>query len=253
MTTKAKPKIQKNVSFTISAKVAKEFFGAAKGFFPEARLRINEKGISYRMVDCANVFIAQVDLTKFESSTLPEKEIEFPTAFAPFERILSVVKPTDPISFTVNKEGTKISIETENTIVSVGRLDGNTIRADPNEKRNFTLDTKATISGERLLEAIRLNNDKEKIILSTEKSGKFVARSECSDSGAEISSRTYLGKTEKGECEVLLDASYMKDIAKKLAKKTISVETRTDHPIRFIAETDGLRIEYLLAPRLHCD
>lgn len=252
MTTKAKPKAEKIVSFTISAKVAKEFFGAAKGFFPEARIRINEKGISYKMIDCANVFRAQVTLTKFEAATLPEKEIEFPTAFVPFERILLVVKPTDPISFTINKDGTKITVVTENTTVSVGCLDGNTIRPDPSGKENFILTTKAAISGERLLEAIRLNDDKE-IVLCAEKSGRFVACSESSKSGAEISSSTYLGKTERGECIVRLDVSYMKDIAKKLAKKTISVETKTDHPARFVTETDGLKIEYLLAPRIHGD
>ncbi len=259
MTTKAKLKAEKKVSFTISAKVAKEFFGAAKGFFTEARLRITKTGIMYAMVDCANIFMARVELTKFESAHLPEEEIVFATEFSPLTRILSVAKPTDPITFELNKEKGKLTISTENTSMTLGSLDEKTLHKDPNIPKDLEkhLGIKAIISGERLLESLKLCN-REKITLSIDDRGRLVSESESNNGDAEISIITYIGKvdggeSEEGEFRVMLDSGYMKDIIKNLAKKTISLKTNTDHPAWFVTDTDGLKIEYILAPRISVD
>lgn len=236
-----------SVTISTSAKSLMTFIDAICIIGPEHRVHVTDSGLKVFMVDCANVFMGNVELKCPVTSEHGAPKM-FGIEIAHIKKLLSLSKGHN-IVLTVTE--TKLTVSYGRFNGSGAVLDYNTIKKDPSKEPELKLNAHFDMPGKYLFEISKVFGASGRIIFQTEDKVIYL-KTECGDLYFKEIIGTISDKN-KEPIHSIYSSDYMRDIAKFVKDSPIHIDVGIDHPIIITTEKDDCKVRYMLAPRIESD
>lgn len=225
-----------------------KFIAMIRTINDECRIHVSEEGLKTILVDVANVGMGKFHLKasalngyKFSEKSQPEAiGFDLPK----IAKVISIAKKTTPLTITLKKD--RIHFSYDEVEACVKYLDINTIRKDPNPP-NIDLDTTFTFDGSLFQRMNRIIPGDKVVVIVKNKIATF------SSSYDEASTKTLASISGDGDARAIYSWDLLKDLRTVLYGTLVAVEFKTDHPIWFKTDKQGIVAEFLFAPRIEAD
>lgn len=220
----------------------------------EAKFTFSDKGLEIKSVDPANVAMVKVlaDASAFEffKSTNGAIGVDLKR----LQEALSSAEKDEPVTLQMNEESQKLAVSMGRIQYELSLIDTSAIRAEP-KIPELSLPIMVELSGVELkksMKACSKVSDHVKIGMTNE---IFVIAGKGDIDKVELKMlTTEMQAVRIGECSSLFSLDYMEDIAKVAGKmEKVRLEVGQDYPMRVQFMTEGILVEYLLAPRIEQD
>lgn len=224
----------------------------------EARIHVDESGISMRAVDPANVAMDDLDLSAagFESYDATPGVIG-----VDLDRLADAVgmaNKGDLVQLSLDQRARKLVVYVDGVEFTMACLDPRTIRAEP-EIPDLDLPAEVTISRNALdrgVKAADMVSDHIRFTMD-EAAGQFSVEAEgdTDDVSLEIDSED-LEEVTAADVESLFSLDYMKDLVRTIPTGTaVTMTVGTDFPVIIAYELadDNGHVTRMLAPRIRTD
>lgn len=230
------------------------FFNSASVLSNESKLKINERGISMKVVDTANVCMISSVLKNNAFSTYEATDGEIGLNL---ERLVSLLKSSgnaDYVELEHLEEESKIKLSSNKLNFKLGLISLDVIRKEP-EMPEIEYNTKLMFKGNDLKQAIKIGEKIGDILEFTITKDKLIL----SSSDRITSDMNYTIETENDmisssineEVNSTYDIGYLSDIS-RIIGDNVTIKIKTDYPILIssdFANGEG-SITYILAPRV---
>lgn len=217
----------------------------------ECRLHITNDGINTRLVDCANVGMGIFNLKSSSCKGYVFNARSHPEIVGlnldKVAKVISQAKNTTPL--TINFEKKRIRLSYDEVESCVHYMDIETIRKEPNPP-NVSLDTEFTFDGSLLRKLNGILPGDRVVIIVKDKVASF--RNQSGDD-EEAYVKMLVSISAKGNARAIYSWDLIGELRNILDKTCVSVEFKTDHPIWLKTETQGIKAEFLFAPRIESD
>lgn len=225
-----------------------KFIAMIRTINEECRVHVSEDGLKTGLVDVANIGMGNIHLKpsalngfKFAEKNHPESiGFDLPK----IAKVISIAKKNTPLTIHLKKD--RIHLSYDEVEACVKYLDVNSIRKDPNPS-TISLDTTFTFDGSLFQRLNRILPGDKVVVIVKNKIATF--RSSYDD----VSTKTLASISANGDARAIYSWDLLKDLRTVLNGTLVSVEYKTDHPIRLKTDKQGIVADFLFAPRIEAD
>jgi proliferating cell nuclear antigen len=224
----------------------------------EARIHIDENGISMRAVDPANVAMDDLDLTAAAFESYDATPGVIGVDLDRFADAVGMANADDLVQLSLDQQTRKLLIHVDGLEFTMACIDPGSIRAEP-EIPDLDLSAEITLSRDALDrggKAADMVSDHIKFTMDeTPEQFCIEAEGNTDDVELEIDSED-LEDVTAADAEALFSLDYLKDIVRTIPKGTaVTMRFGTDLPVIMaydLADGDG-QVRRMLAPRIRTD
>ena len=243
---------------TIQGGTIKTVLKTLRAIVDEARIHIDENGISMRAVDPANVAMDDLDLTAAAFESYDATPGVIGVDLDRFADAVGMANKGDPVQLSLDQQTRKLVIHVDGLEFTMACLNPKTIRAEP-EIPDLDLPAEVTLSRNTLdrgVKAADMVSDHIRFTMD-EAPEQFCieAEGDTDDVELEIDSED-LKDVTAADAEALFSLDYMKDVVRTIPKGTaVTMTVGTDFPVIMayeLADGNG-HVTRMLAPRIRAD
>jgi len=225
----------------------------------ECKIRLTDDGLSIRVVDPANVAMADVSL---DSAAFESYDADGGVIGLNLERltdVLSMGGKGDLVSLTLNEETSKLDIHIDGLSYTLALIDTDTIRQEP-DLPDLDLPARIVLTGDDIdygIKAADLVSDHISLAADDDVQEFHIrAEGDTDDVDLAFGNEDLLSASVDSTAESLFSLDYLKDMSSPMGNDTtVSVLLGTEFPVklRYSLSNDHVEVQNMLAPRIQSD
>ena len=225
----------------------------------ECKIRLTDDGLSIRVVDPANVAMADVSLA---SAAFESYDADGGVIGLNLERltdVLSMGGKGDLVSLTLNEETSKLDTHIDGLSYTLALIDTDTIRQEP-DLPDLDLPARIVLTGDdidRGIKAADLVSDHISLVADDDAQEFHIrAEGDTDDVDLAFGNDDLLSASVDSTAESLFSLDYLKDMSSPMGNDTtVSVLLGTEFPVklRYSLSNGHVEVQNMLAPRIQSD
>jgi proliferating cell nuclear antigen len=235
-------------------KALKSIVDSISSLIDEAKLVISPESISMRAMDPAHVVLVDLNMSKvaFEEYRM-ESNLELGIDFDRLNTILKRAGSSDKIELSLSEDSSALIITIRNS--AMRRFDLPLIDVSEEELRIPQLDFLAEVEVDPKILSEGIKDAEivsDHVILRCDSENLYISASgDLGNVEVKVSKERALNFEVSEPCKSIFSIEYLKDMLKAVdAASTIRLHLGTDIPMRLDFLAEGVKLDFLLAPRI---